>query len=125
MSLATSIFQMDLVIKSYLALSILSNRFKWLVIVLQVLADLNVSFFEMVIAIALSELNLFVYCYYGHLATDCYLKMADLLFESKWYDQHLAQQRIYAFMMQNAQRAYHYHGFGIMTLNLDTYVKVS
>lgn len=90
----------------------------------QVLADLNVSFFEMVIAVAVSELNLFVYCYYGYLVTDCYLKNADLLFESKWYDQHLVQQKIYGFMMQNAQRSYHYHGFGIMTLNLDTYVKV-
>lgn len=94
-------------------------------IVLQILANLNVSFLEMIIAIALSELNLFVYCYYGYLATDCYLKMVDLLFKSKWYDQHLEQQKIYGFMMQSAQRSYHYHGFGIMKLNLDTYVKVS
>lgn len=79
----------------------------------------------MVIAIALSELNLFVYCYYGYLATDCYLKMADLLFESEWYNQHLEEQQMYGFMIQNAQRSYHYHGFRIMTLNLDTYVKVS
>lgn len=79
----------------------------------------------MVIAIALSELILFVYCYNGYIATDCYLKMANLLFESKWYNQHLEQQKMYGLMIQNAQQIYHYHGFGIMKLNLDTYVKVS
>lgn len=68
--------------------------------------------------------NLFLYCYFGHLATECYLEMADCLYESQWHNYPLKLQKYLLLTIQNAQQPFYYHGFGMIYLNLNTYCKV-
>lgn len=76
------------------------------------------------IGASVSILNLLVYCYFGHITTDCYLEMADYLFESNWYTRPLNYQKALILMIQNAQRKIQYHGSGVAYLNLNTYLQV-
>lgn len=72
----------------------------------------------------MNGLFLLFYCFFGHLATDCYLNMADCLYDSEWYKKPLKLQKYYLLTIQNAQKPCFYHGFGMATLNLNTYGKV-
>lgn len=69
--------------------------------------------------------SLFFYCYFGRLATEIFGNMADCLFDSNWQCLPLKiQRRHLIIMIQNAQRPLHYHGVGIVVLNLNTFGKV-
>lgn len=69
--------------------------------------------------------DLFLYCYFGKLATDIHLSLADRLYESNWVKLPTEYQRIYAVMIQNMQKSMFYHGFGIVNLDLETFKKVT
>lgn len=69
--------------------------------------------------------NIFVYCYYGLMATESYEDMAQCLFESNWRKLSVELQKYIILMIQNTQRSLYYHGFEIFILNLETYLKVS
>lgn len=69
--------------------------------------------------------SLFAYCYFGKLATDNFTKMADCLYESKWYESSIKAQKCFVLMIQNMQKPLYYHGFGIAILNLKTFTDVS
>lgn len=69
-------------------------------------------------------LCLFLYCYFGKLATDSFVNMADCLYESRWQNLSIDLQKYLVIMMANAQAKYHFHGFKIAVLNLDTFRKV-
>lgn len=76
-------------------------------------------------AITVSMANLFLYCYFGKMATDSYLKMTKSLYESNWIDHPVQLQKYLILMIGNMQRPLYYHGFGIAKLNLETYTTVS
>lgn len=78
----------------------------------------------MIIGVGLSGSNLFLYCYYGHLATDNSSGIADVIFETNWYIHLLEMQKYLILMIQNAQRPFYYHGFGMARLSLGTYTQV-
>lgn len=67
----------------------------------------------------------FVLCLFGRLATESFDQLQNYLFESDWRNLPLNLQKDYFLMLVNAQRSLHYHGFGIVNLNLETFTKVS
>lgn len=76
-------------------------------------------------ASAVSLSTLFLYCYFGQVATDCYEGMANTLYESNWLHLPSNLQKYFVLMIANAQIPENYHGFGIAFLNLNTYLRVS
>lgn len=89
--------------------------------IFQAFEHLDLAFFLMIIGALISGSNLFLYCYFGHIATDCYLSIADCIYESKWYNQEKILQKFFLIIIQNAQQPFYYHGFGVARLNLNTY----
>lgn len=69
--------------------------------------------------------NLFVYCYYGKLATDSYAQFNNCFYNANWQDLSNGLQKYFIVMMANAQLPLQYHGLGIAILNLETFTRVS
>lgn len=80
--------------------------------------------FILLCAFVCGLLNLYAYCYFGQLTTNCYEKMAECLYEFNWYEKSLDLQKKILLMIQNMQQPVFYHGFGLAVLNLETFVKV-
>lgn len=121
-SLSCCMFQADMVSRNYKRF--IRLNFKIFEIKIQAFGDSGVNFLEMMFGLIFCAANIFLYCYFGQLATDSYIKMADCLFESKWYNQPLSYQKNLIVMIQNAQQTIHYHGFNIAYLNLNNFCKV-
>lgn len=69
-------------------------------------------------------ITLFVYCYFGRIATDSFLSMSDIVYESNWLNLCVDLQKDIVVVIGNMNRPLYYHGFGIAILNLETYAKV-
>lgn len=83
--------------------------------------------FDIIILVTISSLgllNIFLYCYFGKLATESFEEMSNSLYESNWYKLPIKQQKYILLMMVNAKRPLYYHGFGIVILNLETFCNV-
>lgn len=97
-------------------------------------------------ATTVSSSNLFIYCFFGKLATESYQKMADCLYESNWWELPVGLQKYFLLMNMNMQRwvvhssiyfeyfawkkylvdrLLFYHGFEVAVLNLETFSQVS
>lgn len=63
--------------------------------------------------------------FFGKMTTESYEKMAERLLESNWYRLNLNLQKDFIVIIANMQRPLCYHGFGVITLNLETFGKVS
>lgn len=63
----------------------------------------------------------FVYCLFGLMATESYENMADRLFESNWQQLPIDLQKYLILAIGNMQQPLHYHGFGIIYLNLEVF----
>lgn len=85
--------------------------------------DLEITIIFMGFLMGLS--NLFLYCYFGKLATDSYKEMADSLYEVNWHELPIELQKYFVLMIANTQKPLYYHGFGVATLNLETFCLVS
>lgn len=68
--------------------------------------------------------NLFVYCYFGHMAAESYTLISEHLCESNWYNWPMKYKKQLILMIQVAQEEHLFDGFGIAQLNLYTYVRV-
>lgn len=75
-------------------------------------------------AVMLSGSIMFVYCYYGEMATESFENIADALYESNWQNLSIQLQKYYILMIGNAQRPLYYHGFHVSILSLNTFAKV-
>lgn len=85
--------------------------------------DFNVGFLTIV---ALSgTLQVFFYCYFGKLASESYEKIPNCLYKFNWYELPVNFQKYFTMMIQNAQKPIHYHGFGFIILELETFMQVS
>lgn len=69
--------------------------------------------------------NLFIYCYFGKLATESYEEMACCLYNANWTDLSVNLQKYFIIMIANAQRPNKYHGFGVAILDLKLFMGVS
>lgn len=68
--------------------------------------------------------TLFLYCYFGVLATESYEQMADALYKSKWHKLPIFLQKYIVIMIIDMQKPIHYHGFGIADLDLVIFITV-
>lgn len=84
--------------------------------------DINMGFLLIVVSIGGS--NLFLYCFFGKVATESYRKMVDSLYEANWQILPIELQKYFILMIGNAQRPLYYSGFGVAVLNLKTFCKV-
>ncbi|XP_055309901.1 odorant receptor 47a-like [Sitodiplosis mosellana] len=84
--------------------------------------DLSLPF--LVLAAVVNISNLFVYCYFGKLASVSYEKMAHCLYESNWQRLSTHLQKYIVLMMGNMHRPLFYHGFDVFILNLSTFSKL-
>lgn len=76
------------------------------------------------LTVMVSTSLLFWYCYFGKIATDSFEAMSDCLYESDWPSLPIELQKYFIIMIANAQRKVHYHGFGIVKLDLEAFTKV-
>lgn len=72
-----------------------------------------------------SIINIFLYCFFGKLATESHEEVCDCLYESNWPDLPVELQKSLILMIFNSQREIYYDGFGLAVLDLETFAKVS
>lgn len=68
---------------------------------------------------------LYLYCYCGQVSTDSYTSIADRLYNSEWVSAPIKLRRMYVLMIAHAQKRMYYRGYGVVDLNLETYLRVS
>lgn len=68
---------------------------------------------------------LFLYCFFGKIATESHSNIADCLIEANWIDLPVELQKSIMLMIASGQREFFYHGFGVIILNLETFTRVS
>lgn len=69
--------------------------------------------------------NLFLYCFFGKLATDSYAGMANCMYETNWQDAPTELQKYLILMIANMQKPLRFHGFHFTRIDLNTFSKVS
>lgn len=70
--------------------------------------------------------NLFIYCYFGKLATECFEQMSDCLYyDFGWHDLPIGLQKYLVVMIENMQKPIYYHGFRFAVLDLRTFIQVT
>lgn len=67
---------------------------------------------------------MFLYCYYGEMATESFIKIADGMYESNWQLLQPTMQKYTIPIIRNAQRPLFYHGFNMVDLCLNTFTRV-
>lgn len=92
--------------------------------IFQAIKHPDLNFYMVLMSLLVSSANLYLYCYYGNRSTNDYAKMANYLYTSNWYQLPIELQKYFKMMIANAQRPLFYHGFRIVQLNLETYLKV-
>lgn len=85
---------------------------------------LDFGLLNVIFALPVGTTILFVYCFFGKMATHSYEKMADRLYDCNWRELSPALQKYFVIIIQNAQRPIHYHGFGVAILSLGTFTTV-
>lgn len=68
---------------------------------------------------------LFLYCYYGKVASESCEKMADCLYGSNWRKLSIKLQKYVILMIADMQKPIYYHGFGFFNLDLKIFIAVS
>lgn len=68
---------------------------------------------------------MFLYCFFGKLSTDSFMKMCQCLFESNWFNIQVDLQKYFILMIAEAQKPLFYQGFHMATLNLETFAAVN
>ena len=91
----------------------------------QELRHIDINFGFLLIVLCIGSSNLFLYCYYGKLATESYAKMSNCLYECNWRNLPVKMQKYLVVMIGNSQLPMYYHGFKVAILNLETFTKVS
>lgn len=85
---------------------------------------MNYDIILVVIMVGAATVSLFVYCFFGKLASKSYEDMAVCIFEANWQQLPLDLQKYLILIIGNMQRPMFYHGFGVAVLNLETFCKV-
>lgn len=69
--------------------------------------------------------NLFIYCFFGEMATRSYGDMAYTLYEVNWQDLPIEFQKYFFVMIMNMQVPMFYDGFGVIILEMQTFSMVN
>lgn len=91
---------------------------------LQAIRHFDITFFLMFAACAITLLNLFMYCYYGKVATDSLLAYSDSVYNSNWSQHPIGIRKAFIVIIAYAQRPQLFNGFGLVSLKLETFSKV-
>lgn len=91
---------------------------------LQQSKHMNFNMFATLLGIITSLCNLFVYCFFGKLATESFESMADCLYETNWPEQPIELQKNLILLIANMQKSLHYRGFEVANMELETFTKV-
>lgn len=67
---------------------------------------------------------LFLYCFFGKMATESFAKICDRVFEMNWQKLPLKSQKYVILMITNMQIPLYYHGFEVAVMDLNTFVRV-
>lgn len=70
-------------------------------------------------------LILFLYCFFGELATNSFAKMPDCVFKMNWQKLSVRLQKYVILMITDMHIPMHYHGFGVAIMDLRTFIGVS
>lgn len=89
----------------------------------QAIKHLDMRFSIMLIAISSSSITMFIFCYFGKMATDAYFSYGDYAYEAKWYTIPVKNQNYFRLIILIAQQPLCYEGLGII-LNLQTFSAV-
>lgn len=71
------------------------------------------------------SVNLFLFCYFGKSATESFQSISNNAFEANWPDIPAHLQRYFILLILNTSKPLQYHGFGVVTLQLETFSQVS
>lgn len=69
--------------------------------------------------------NIFLYCFFGIMASESFEGMADSIYNANWPSIPFKLHKNILIMMLNTQQPLYYEGFGILILNLQTFSSVS
>lgn len=69
-------------------------------------------------------LNMFLFCYLGKIASESYKNIAVSSYECNWHALPLDLQKYFIIMIADAQIPLRYHGYGVITLNMETFCNV-
>lgn len=91
----------------------------------QHLRDFDTSVIHYINAVVLSSSNLFVYCFFGLLASESHLKMVFCLYSCDWTRIPIEYQKYLILMIANIQKPIRYRGMKVFVLDLETFCSVS
>lgn len=118
--MACSVFQVDLV-----SIEIFYQSVRFIKsITFQEMKHLSSNIVLVLMVVTVSIADLFLYCFFGKVATDSHLEIADCLFEIDWLDMPIELQKHFILMIAHIQKPRYYHGFGVANLDLETFKKV-
>lgn len=75
-------------------------------------------------SIIIGTANPFLFCYLGKLATESFENMAYCVYSSNWHQLDVNLKKCAVLMITIGQRPLIYHGYGMLTLNLETFTQV-
>lgn len=97
-----------------------------MIVFTQLFHQMDTSFVVILLAASSSLSNLFIYCYFGKLATESFEQMSDCVYyDFVWHDLPIKLQKYVILMIANMQKPIYYHGFHFAVLNLCTFIQVS
>lgn len=76
----------------------------------------------MLVSATIGLSNLFLYCYFGKVATDSFSSMADCLYEANWHELPIELRKDIGLMLAHSQIPIHYHGNFISWLILPSFL---
>lgn len=126
--MATALFLLDLVLISFLKDFLFLHQICisiGIYLKFQQFKHIDYDIILVIIMIGAATLSLFVYCFFGKLATTSFEEMANCTYESNWQQLRVDLQTYLILMIGNMQRPIYYHGFGVAVLNLETFCKVT
>lgn len=91
----------------------------------QQVKHLDFSISILIVAVTDGFSRLFLFCFYGKFATDSFEKMSNCLYECNWQGLPIDLQKFFIIIVANSQKPLYYNGFGLTTLDLETFSKVN
>lgn len=123
--MTVTVFYMDLVIKNFIEIQsyVLSVQLVNIIdqLNLQQTQHPSLEALILLISASISMLNLLLYCFFGRLATESYMKMSECMYEMKWYRLPNRLQKYFILIIGDMSRPLFYHGFGVTNLSLETF----
>lgn len=83
--------------------------------------DVAINFFCLFLQILLN----FTTCKYAQSVTSESLKVSEMVYDSLWYRLPCIQQKMIAFIIEQAQKPFYFRGYLIFTCSLDTFLTVN